>query len=345
MRVLVTGATSGLGHNAAHWLVEHGHAVNGLGRNLNAGRTLQQFGAEFTALDVGKDAGAVGRLFRDAHKGYDWVWHCAALSAPWGKWHDFYSSNILATRHLANAAGESGVQRFVHISTPSVYFDFRHRRDIPESFRARQFANDYAKSKALAEQEIVAAQQRFPQTRYVILRPRGIFGAYDRVLLPRVLQLLAQGNGVLRLPRGGEACLDLTFAQNVVHAMYLASTRPDLPDAAVYNITNQEPVQLKEVLRQLLHEALGLAFQVRAVPYPVLHAMAAGMEKLSLLTGKEPMLTRYSVGALNFDMTLNSHQARSGLGYQPVYSMREAIEITARWVQSEQPSLVKAVVR
>lgn len=51
MRVLVTGATSGLGRNAAEWLLEAGHQVRATGRDERAGEALRQLGAEFYSLD------------------------------------------------------------------------------------------------------------------------------------------------------------------------------------------------------------------------------------------------------------------------------------------------------
>ncbi len=38
MKVLVTGATSGLGRNAAQWLLEAGHEVYAIGRDQLAGK-------------------------------------------------------------------------------------------------------------------------------------------------------------------------------------------------------------------------------------------------------------------------------------------------------------------
>lgn len=65
-------------------------------------------------------------------------------------------------------------------------------------------------------------------TTYVILRPRGLFGPHDRVIVPRLLQQLSRDRNVLRLPGGGQAQLDLTFVLNVVHAMMLATDNDGL---------------------------------------------------------------------------------------------------------------------
>ncbi|MCB6146031.1 hypothetical protein LHK12_16155, partial [Providencia rettgeri] len=38
--------------------------------------------------------------------GCDAIWHCAALSSPWGKRQDFETTNVHATQILATAAGK-----------------------------------------------------------------------------------------------------------------------------------------------------------------------------------------------------------------------------------------------
>lgn len=335
MTVLVTGATSGLGRNAALWLQQEGYRVIGIGRDSSAGAALTQQGISFVACDL---AAVQSATLQALLHGVDWVWHCAALSAPWGAKAEFMAANVTATEVLAQAAGHAGVQRFVHISTPSLYFDFRHRQHIPEHFCAKRFANTYAQTKCMAEQRIQQAQQQYPETRFTVLRPRGIFGPYDRVIVPRLQEQVARFKGVLKLPRGGQAYVDLTFALNVVHAMYLASTQPHLPPAAVYNISNQEPVQLCGVIDALFNQALGQGVRIKAVPYALLYAVAAGMEAVAALTAKEPMLTRYSVGALSFDMTLCPQKAQQELGYYPLYTMQQSIALTAEWLQQQRRS-------
>lgn len=328
--VLVTGATSGLGRNAALWLKQEGYSVVGVGRDVAAGATLALQGIRFVACDLATaDVSQLAALMQNVA----WVWHCAALSSPWGAKADFMAANVQATQMLAQAAGQAQVQRFVHISTPSLYFDFQPRHNIPESFLAARFANAYAETKFLAEGCIQQAQQLYPTTRFTLLRPRGIFGPHDRVIVPRLQEQLERFKGVLKLPRGGQACVDLTFALNVVHAMYLASTQPTLPPAAVYNISNQEPMVLRDVIEALFVKALGCDVRIQAVPYPLLYAVATAMEATASLTHKEPMLTRYSVGVLSFDMTLCSQKAQQELGYYPRYSMQQAIALTAEWLK------------
>lgn len=332
MKVLLTGATSGLGRNAAQWLLDAGHQVHATGRDTQVGNALRAQGAEFTALDLTQ--ATLGQC-QALMVGFDAVWHCAAKSSPWGRREDFYQANVVATQTLAEAAGRAGVRRFVHISTPSIYFDFQPHHEIVEHYRASRFANHYASSKYAAEQGIQALVPRYPGTTYVILRPRGLFGPHDRVILPRVLSRIEQDRGVLRLPGGGSALLDLTFVLNVVHAMDLASRSTSLPSGAAYNITNHQPMRLADMLHLLLHEQLGLRYRLQAVPYRLLLGVAGGLELLSAVTRKEPPLTRYSVGALYFDMTLSQTRATQELGYSPRYTMEQGIEQTGAWFRQQ----------
>ena len=53
MKVLVTGATSGLGRNAVEYLRSRGISVRASGRNEAMGKLLEKMGAEFVHADRG----------------------------------------------------------------------------------------------------------------------------------------------------------------------------------------------------------------------------------------------------------------------------------------------------
>ncbi|MDR2207754.1 MAG: NAD-dependent epimerase/dehydratase family protein [Azoarcus sp.] len=330
MNTLITGATSGLGRNAVAQLAMMGRAVRATGRDLRVGEALRAQGIEFIPADLTMAQDEVLERLLD---GIDTVWHCAALSSPWGDYRDFHAANVVATARLAHAAALKGVRRFVHISTPSLYFDFRHRTNIPETFRAARYANHYASTKAHAEDSIRTIATSHPETTFVLLRPRGIFGPHDRVLLPRILRILRERHGRLPLPRGGAALLDLTYTENVVHAMLLATFCDDIVSGEVFNITNGEPTRLRDVLEALL-APLGVRYRIVTPPYPVLDVAARAMEAFAAFSGKEPALTRYAVGALNYDMTLDITKARRVLGYEPVVKLTDGIDATVKWIQA-----------
>ena len=330
MKVLLTGATSGLGRNAAQYLLEQGHQVVAIGRNHQEGLRLTRLGARFVALDL--TATTTETLTR-LMEGCDAVWHCAAKSSPWGRLSEFYQANVLVTQMLAEAAGIAAVPRFIHISTPAVYFDFQHHYAVPETYLARHFSSHYALTKYQAERKIADAVTRFPATRFTLLRPRGLFGPHDNVIVPRLLQQLHRDKGVLRLPRGGEALLDLTFVSNVVQAMALATAAADLPSGSIFNITNHQPQRLVDMLDVLLRQQLGLRYTVKAVPWSLVSLVARGMEWAGKWRDKEPAITRYSAGVICFDMTLSSQKATDELGYHPLISIADGIALTGKWLR------------
>lgn len=331
MKILVTGATSGLGRNATEILLRDGHQVVACGRDLAIGQELTDAGAVFIPVEL---ATLTPETARELMAGCQVIWHCAALSAPWGTRETFEAINWQATKTLAQTAAEQGIERFVHISTPAIYFNFTHQHNIFESTNNTQFANDYARTKFLAEQEIAKIVPNYPSTTFVILRPRGLFGSHDRVLLPRLMAQVRARHGKLVLPAGGKNAFDLTYVENVVDAMMLATQKP-LKNGSIFNITNQDPQPLATTLKMLFKQT-GTECQIKSAPYSLLYGVAFCLEKLAIMQRKEPLLTRYSLGAAYFTMILNNQRAQQELGYIPRYSMVEGIARTAKWLNENQ---------
>ncbi|SUI74772.1 Male sterility protein [Serratia marcescens] len=80
----------------------------------------------------------------------DVLWHCSSFTSPWGTEEAFELANVRATRRLGEWAAAYGVAQFIHISSPAIYFDYHHHRNVTEDFRPQRYANEFARSKAPA---------------------------------------------------------------------------------------------------------------------------------------------------------------------------------------------------
>ncbi len=324
MRALVTGATGFLGGHLARALVRAGWDVVATGRNRAAGSQLEQPGLLFRVADLSDPAQLRGLPACDV------VFHCAALSSAWGPPAAFHKANVDATAHVLNYCRQARSRRLVHISTPSIYFDFRDRTGIREDAPLpRRFVNAYASSKHAAERLLVQAAADGDAPPLAILRPRGIFGEGDTALMPR-LERVAQ-RGRFPLIRGGQALVDITHVDNVVQAALLAAEAPLRAPVACYNITNGEPRPIGGILAAVLGP-LFPACRFVPLPYAPLHGLARLLEGTArLLHLGEPPLTAYGVGLLAFSQTLDISLAQRELGYRPPVPLQEGIDRYVRW--------------
>ena len=323
MRCLVTGATGCLGINLTKRLVNDGHEVLALGRNQLLGAQVIQLGAEFKVVDL-NDKGAL----RQCTEQTEVIFHCAALSSPWGKYLDFYQANVLGTQNLIDVTPKE--VRFIHVSSPSIYFDFSEKHQIKEDALLPKIpANHYIKTKLLAEFLIDQAFQK-QKLQVITIRPRAIFGPYDRAILPRLLK--AEKNGVLPIIGQGTNLIDVTYVDNVVESLILASSAERHCLGKKYNITNDEPKTLAEIIR-LLFEALGREVELKIIPFKLARRMAYCLELLYRLPfiKSEPPLTTYSAGVLALGQTLNIEAAKKDLGYKPIISIAEGMQSFAEW--------------
>lgn len=330
MRILVSGGTGFLGRHLVWRLLRNGHEVVYTGRSAAAAAVVAQQAvrpARFVAVEHGNE---LARRILQQCGALDAIVHCAALSAPWGSRAAFERANISSTAELLDTAASSGARRFVHISTPSLYFDYRDRLAIREDTPLPPPVNRYAASKAVAERLVQAS----PLPGRVILRPRALFGPWDNTLMPRLLRVMQRGR--FPLPRAGRALLDITHVDNAVHAIQLALEQPLPQPCAIYNVSNGEPLTLLALLHRL-QQVLQLQFRLQAVPYWLLDGLARVAELQARLSGcSEPALTRYSAGTLSFSQTLDLTAIRRDLGYAPLIDINSGLQQYGIWLR-EQP--------
>jgi nucleoside-diphosphate-sugar epimerase len=303
MTVLVTGATGFLGATLLRALRGLGRPAIGLGRDPARIAALRAEGHDLRAHDLTHPLPAADLPAIQA------VVHAAALSAPFGPAAAFHAANVTATAHIAALARAKGA-RLVHISSASVLFAPRDQLHLPEDTSLPRPYNAYAATKARAE-DIARA---LPGS--IILRPRGIYGAGDTALLPRLLRAAARGP--LPLLRNGAGRIDLTHVDDVVSAILAALDAPPSACNRLYHISGGQVLPITEIASRAC-QAAGQDLRWRAMPLPPLMAAAALAEGIAKLRKghPEPVVTRYGLALFAYAQSLDITRARDHLGWVP----------------------------
>lgn len=324
MNMLVTGGTGFLGKALARRLIKEGHHVTIIGRNEQVGQQLTIEGMTFIQADLNDQKAMI-----QACQLMDYVFHCGALSSPWGKYSDFYQTNVIGTKNIIAGCEEHHVKRLIHVSTPSIYAYYTNRENIMEASQLPQkMINHYAQTKYLAEKEIDKAHENGLPV--ITIRPRAIFGPEDNAIIPRLIE----ANDKIGVPmiNDGKALIDFTYIDNVVDALLLCMNSPVQTQGKKYNITNGNPMLFCDVLEKLF-ESLQLKWNKRKMNYHVIFLLASCMEVFYKLfmPKKEPILTKYTVSVLSHTQTLNIDAAKKDLGYEPRISIDEGIQEFSKW--------------
>ncbi len=312
-RVLITGATGFLGGAIAARLLADGISVVAQGRKESVLARLREKGAMPAAADLAS-APDVARLFAE-FGAITHVVHCAALSSPWGTYAEFYRANVTATELLADAALAAGVERFIHISTASIYSARMHRRAIREDAPLPpKKVSGYGETKWLSE---VRLDERIGRGLWAIkLRPLNVMGAGDATVFPRLLRL-AQKAFIPILPEG-DAETDFTPVENVVDCVLAGLTTEANLAGRAYNISNGEPVTIPEALA-LFHHELGIPTREKKLRPGAAFLVARAVEwtHRKFLRGREPGITVQALCALFYSRSLDISAARKDLGFRP----------------------------
>lgn len=259
--------------------------------------------------------------------------HCAALSSPYGRYTDFYNSNIVATQTLLNAAIENRVNKFIYISTPSIYVTLNDRFDVKESDELpKKSVNHYAATKLEAERFVLS--QNGKQISTLAIRPRAIIGAEDTVIFPRVFE--AYNKGKLKIVGTGNNLCDLTCARNVIEAIVCGLNAPKSSFGEAYNVTDGEAVDFWSTLNYAL-STLGYQKVTKRVSKNIAMKAATMVETIYKIfyPSKEPAMTKYGIAILADNFTLNINKAKEKLGYKPVMTTQEGIDEFIEWYKKK----------
>lgn len=176
----VTGATGLLGNNLVRMLVEEGIQVKALVRSTN--KAQLQFDRHPSVEIVVGDMTDVAS-FATALSGCDTLFHTAAYyrdSYCGGRhWSALHAVNVEGTEQLLAAAYKAGIKQFVHTSSIAVIKGNQYQLVNETMKRDLKDADDYYRSKILADEKVCEHLEKHPDSFGVFVMPGWMHGPGD----------------------------------------------------------------------------------------------------------------------------------------------------------------------
>ncbi|MGH2349143.1 MAG: NAD-dependent epimerase/dehydratase family protein [bacterium] len=316
-RVLVTGATGFIGGHLTERLLALGVPVRIFARNPARAAPLAAQGADVVIGDVSEPASVRGLA-----EGCRTVFHCAAWMGRPYTVEAAWAGNVIGTETVAAEALRAGVERFVHVSSITVYGPVR-AGVVTEASPLWKGVELYGDTKIAGEETLRAAAGRGLPV--VITRPGLVFGPRCRGWARRVILWLNAGFPIM--VSGVGALARPIFIDNLVDALLLCAQRPVLGEAFTL-------IDADVLWREYLGYYGRLAGKpVRSVPYAALWLLALGSEFRARLMRTRPRESRTALGYAISTARYSTQNARDRLGWAPRISLADATAQTDRWLR------------
>lgn len=333
MKAFVTGASGFLGGRLVELLCEN--------KQFDEIRILLRREIDISHLTQNPQVKVViGSLNDEAaiKKGVDgvhYIFHCAAFSSDWGRWKDYYESNVLGTQILLSAAFEqkNTLQRFVHVSTVDVYGYPDNPLTCDESKPPKITSLPYNKSKVMGEQIVQESSKKgLPVT---IFRPANIYGPKGKDFVKEIYNLLKEGS--MLLISSGKCISGLVYVDNVAFGMIEAALSPNSL-GQIYNIVDDSgKIEWKDYVWKLADET-GTRRPWLILPFWLAYLLGLLFEFIYSLFGlysSRPLLTRHAVSIIGKDGWFPNTKSKKDFGYKEVVSFKEGMDRTIKWCKDQ----------
>lgn len=316
-KILVTGGAGFIGSNLCEHLLAHNYEVVCLdnfatGKPENVFPLLERYSEKFKLI---VDDIRVLADCRKAVEGVDYVMHEAALGSVPRSIKDPITTNdtnISGFLNMLVTARDAGVKRFIYAASSSTYGDSKSLPKVEDVIGKP--LSPYAITKYVNELYADVFAKTYGMEciglRYfnVFGRRQDPFGAYAAVIPLFVKKLMTHESPVIN--GDGEYSRDFTYIDNVVQMNMLAMTTNNKNAVnQIYNTAYGERTTLNQLvgyLKEFLSE-----FDSEIIQVEVIH----GPNRL----GDIP----HSLACID--------KAKSLLGYNPQYSMREGLKEAVKW--------------
>jgi nucleoside-diphosphate-sugar epimerase len=321
-KVLVTGGTGLVGSHLVELLLQKGHSVTCLVRDLSRLQWLRGMKVNLVRGDCSDPASLV-----PAVRGVSTVFHAAGLTKA-GHAHDYYLVNHIGTRNMLEACARYNpeIKKFVLISSLAAAGPSPDGIPLAET-DAPNPVSDYGRSKLKAEQETLEYKDELP---VVILRPSAVYGPRDRDMF----ELFRWASRGLTLEiSGAERYINPCFVGDLATALLLAAER-ETTSGSIYFIAENKNYSWSEFRKTLLRTGNVKAVNLK-IPYMMAYLIGVASEVGSVLSDKPALTNRQKILEASQQYWIcDLSKTEKELGFTHRYSLEHGMGITWNWYRN-----------
>ena len=313
-RIAIVGGSGFIGRRLADLLRRAGHDVTGVDLVPAGG------GAAFRQADV-RDRAALTAALRGAEA----VYNLAAVHRDDVKPVTRYDAvNVAGAANVCGACRDLGIDRLIFTSTAAVY-GVTAPPEAAEEHPPAPF-NAYGRSKLRAEEVHREWQAEAPAERSLVtVRPTAVFGEGNRGNVHNLMRQLSAGRFVM--VGNGRNRKSIAYVGNV--CAFLTAALDFGPGSHLFNYADKPDLTTRELVDTLL-QALGRAPRAGVrIPYAAGYLGGLVCDLAAALTGAALPVSAVRVRKFCSTTTFSTARVEEA-GFQPPFSLREALERTVR---------------
>jgi nucleoside-diphosphate-sugar epimerase len=323
MKHLITGGAGFLGINWVRWLLARGEQV--VSFDLLDFDYPERDRVECVRGDI-RDRAAL----EAAMAGVDIVTHTAAALPLYSK-EDIYTTDVVGTRNVLDAARAAGARRVIHVSSTAVY-------GIPDHHPLREDdrlhgVGPYGEAKIEAERLCVEA--RAHGLCVPIVRPKSFIGPERLGVFALLYDWASTGHGfpVLGDGRNPYQYLDV---EDLCQALWLCCTLDEKAVNDTFNVGAKIYGTMGDDFQAVLDHA-GFGKRIRTFPAAPMIWVLRLLEALRLSP-----LYKWVYETMSKESFVSIEKAERVLGYAPKYSNRDALIRNYEWYLANRASFANA---
>ena len=327
MNILVTGATGFIGSHLVPRLLDAGHSVSVLCRDIIASRKLFNDKVTYIQGNVSDP-----ETLNDCCRDIDIVYHMAAIMG-----HDtpgdtaflkFRAVNTEGTKNMVRQATLSGVKRFIYISSTAA-MGLIKAPVVDETTKCEPWS-PYQVSKRESELYLLN-EAKSKKIQIIIIRPSMIFGPGfkgDFLTMARVVK-----KGFFPKIGFGKNLSPALFIDDLIAPLIAAGTKETLSHN-LYIIASEESYPLDRIIRII---AKCIDKKVRFIYIPKWCALfgTAVLEALYKIAGKKPPVTYRNIKSTITDRTFSINRAINDLDFKQSVTIDSGLEKTIKYFREK----------